>query len=76
MTGWLPANPGFESAVRAAVVTMPAARHPGIAGGRLAPGEAEVIQPVSKELTQRDGFVQAGVCAVALLTFRNIRRSS
>jgi uncharacterized protein (TIGR00369 family) len=61
MAGWQPANPGFESAVRAAVETMPAARHLGFQFGRIAPGEAEIIQPVSRELTQHDGFVQAGV---------------
>ena len=61
MTGWEAVNPDFERAVRDAVVTMPAARHLGFALGRIAPGEAEIIQPNSKELTQHDGFVQAGV---------------
>jgi uncharacterized protein (TIGR00369 family) len=61
MTGWEAANPGFEQAVRAAIGTMPAARHLGFALGRVAPGEAEVIQPVTREITQHDGFVQAGV---------------
>lgn len=60
-TGWQAANPDFEAAVRDAVLTMPAARHLGLALGRIAPGEAEVIQPVRPELTQHDGFVQAGV---------------
>ena len=61
MTGWEAANPGFEQNVRNAVLTMPAARHLGFAFGRIAPGEAELIQPVTKELTQHDGFAQAGV---------------
>jgi uncharacterized protein (TIGR00369 family) len=61
MTGWEAASPGFEQNVRNAVLTMPAARHLGFAFGRIAPGEAELIQPVTKELTQHDGFVQGGV---------------
>jgi uncharacterized protein (TIGR00369 family) len=61
MTGWEAANPGFEQNIRDAVLTMPAARHLGFAFGRIAPGEAEIIQPVTQELTQHDGFVQGGV---------------
>jgi uncharacterized protein (TIGR00369 family) len=61
MTGWEAASPGFEQVVRNAVATMPAARHLGFTLGRVAPGEAEVIAPIVKEITQHDGFVQGGV---------------
>jgi uncharacterized protein (TIGR00369 family) len=61
MTGWQAANPAFESAVRDALATMPAARHLGFTLGRVAPGEAEIIQPLHPELTQHDGFAQGGV---------------
>jgi uncharacterized protein (TIGR00369 family) len=61
MTGWEAANPRFEQAVRDALATMPAARHLGFSLARIAPGEAELVQPVTRELTQHDGFVQAGV---------------
>lgn len=61
MNGWEAANPGFEQAVRDAVLSMPAARHLGFALGLVTPGEAEIIQPVTENLTQHDGYVQAGV---------------
>ncbi len=61
MTGWQAANPAFESAVRDALATLPAARHLGFTLGRLTAGEAEVIQPLRPELTQHDGFAQGGV---------------
>ncbi len=54
-------NPDFEQAVKAVVLSMPAAQHLGFEFGRMAPGEAEIIQPYRKELTQQDGFVQGGV---------------
>lgn len=61
MTQWQAAYPGFEEAVREVVLSMPAARHLGFGFGRIAPGEAEIIQPVTECLTQHDGYVQAGV---------------
>ncbi|WP_041253906.1 PaaI family thioesterase [Frankia sp. EAN1pec] len=54
-------NPDFERAVTDAVLSMPAARHLGFQVGRLAPGEAELVQPYRAGLTQHDGFVQGGV---------------
>ncbi|MFD2416854.1 PaaI family thioesterase [Amycolatopsis pigmentata] len=54
-------NPDFEDAVTAALLTMPAALHLGFSLGRMAPGEAEIIQPHRPELTQHDGYFQGGV---------------
>ena len=61
MTAWEAVNPDFEQVVRDAVLSMPAARHLGLGFGRVTAGEAEIIQPYRKELTQHDGFFQAGV---------------
>jgi uncharacterized protein (TIGR00369 family) len=54
-------NPDFAQAVTSAVLSMPAAQHLGFSFGRIVPGEAEIIQPHRKELTQHDGFFQGGV---------------
>jgi uncharacterized protein (TIGR00369 family) len=54
-------NPDFDRAVRAAVLTMPAARHLGFDITLLEPGLAEITQPHREELTQHDGFLQGGV---------------
>ena len=40
---------------------MLAARYPGFSFGRIAPGEAEIIQPYREELTTHDGSFQGGV---------------
>lgn len=61
MTTLTAANPDFEELVKAAVLSMPAAKHLGFEFGRVAPGEAEVIQPFREELTQHNGFFQGGV---------------
>ncbi|MGQ4615904.1 hotdog fold thioesterase [Nocardia sp. R7R-8] len=61
MRAWQAANPDFETTVTGAVLSMPAARHLGFTFGRVAPGEAEIIQPHRAELTQHDGFFQGGV---------------
>lgn len=61
MTAWEAVNPDFEQVVRDAVLSMPAARHLGLGFGLVTAGEAEIIQPYRKELTQHDGFFQAGV---------------
>ncbi|MET7770506.1 PaaI family thioesterase [Nocardia sp. NPDC005366] len=58
---WEASNPDFEAAVTGAVLSMPAARHLGFEFGRIAPGEAEIIQPHRAELTQHDGYFQGGV---------------
>jgi uncharacterized protein (TIGR00369 family) len=55
------ANPDFEHAVTAAVLSMPAAKHLGFEFGRIVPGEAEIIQPYRDELTQHGGYIQGGV---------------
>ena len=54
-------NPDFAALVRAAVLSMPAAKHLGFDFGRIEPGEAEIIQPWREELTQHNGFFQGGV---------------
>jgi uncharacterized protein (TIGR00369 family) len=61
MTTLTAANPDFEELVKAAVLSMPAAKHLGFDFGRVAPGEAEIIQPYREELTQHNGFFQGGV---------------
>lgn len=55
------ANPDYAEHVTAAVLTMPAAKHLGFTFGRLAPGEAEIIQPYRAELTEHNGYFQGGV---------------
>jgi len=54
-------NPDFADAVTGVVLSMPAARHLGFRFGRVAPGEAEIIQPHREELTEHNGFFQGGV---------------
>ncbi len=54
-------NPEFETLVREAVLTMPAARHLGFDFARVVPGEVEIVQPYREELTQHEGFLQGGV---------------
>jgi uncharacterized protein (TIGR00369 family) len=61
MTTLTAANPDFEELVKAVVLSMPAAKHLGFDFGRVAPGEAEIIQPYREELTQHNGFFQGGV---------------
>lgn len=55
------ANPDYEQAVKAVVLTMPAARHLGFEFGAITPGEAELIQPYRAELTEHNGYFQGGV---------------
>lgn len=61
MSNWEPANRDFAKVVSEALLSMPAARHLGFRVSRLAPGEAELIQPHRPELTQADGYLQGGV---------------
>ena len=61
MTTLTATNPDFEALVKAAVLSMPAAKHLGFDFGRVAPGEAEIIQPYREELTQHNGFFQGGI---------------
>ena len=57
----VPANPDYAQAVEAVVLAMPAAQHLGFEFGRITPGEAEIIQPYRRELTEHNGFFQGGV---------------
>jgi uncharacterized protein (TIGR00369 family) len=61
MTKLTAATPDFEERVRATVLSMPAAKHLGFDFGRVAPGEVEIVQPYRPELTEHNGFFQAGV---------------
>jgi uncharacterized protein (TIGR00369 family) len=61
MTKLTPATPDFEDLVKATVLSMPAAKHLGFDFGRVAPGEVEIVQPYREELTEHNGFFQAGV---------------
>ncbi|WP_330181676.1 PaaI family thioesterase [Nocardia sp. NBC_01503] len=61
MQTWQAPNPDFAAAVTGAVLSMPAARHLGFEFARIAPGEAEIVQPFRTELTQHNGFFQGGV---------------
>lgn len=58
---WQATNPDFAAAVQGAVLSMPAAQHLGFTFGRIAPGEAEIVQPHRVELTQHNGYFQGGV---------------
>lgn len=58
---WNATNPDFAEAVKAAVLTMPAARHLGFDFRSVTAGQVEIVQPYRKELTQHDGYVQGGV---------------
>jgi uncharacterized protein (TIGR00369 family) len=61
MTRFRAATPDFNEVVRTTVLSMPAAKHLGFDFGRVAPGEAEIVQPYREELTEHNGFFQAGV---------------
>ena len=61
MTTFTAATPDFEEIVKAVVLSMPAAKHLGFDFGRVAPGQAEIVQPYREELTEHNGFFQAGV---------------
>src|SRR5437763_15134563 len=61
MTTFTAATPDFEEVVKAVVLSMPAAKHLGFDFGRVAPGEAEIVQPYRRALTEHTGFFQAGV---------------
>ena len=61
MTPFAAARPDFEEVVTNLVLTMPAARHFGFSLGMVRPGEAEILQPYREELTEHNGFFQAGV---------------
>jgi uncharacterized protein (TIGR00369 family) len=61
MTKLTAASPDFEELVKATVLSMPAAKHLGFDFGRVAPGEVEIVQPYREELTEHNGFFQAGV---------------
>ncbi|WP_181783822.1 PaaI family thioesterase [Pseudonocardia pini] len=54
-------DPDFAAAVRAAVLTMPAAAHLGFAFASVTPGEVELVLAVRPEHTQHDGFVAGSV---------------
>ncbi|KJE22462.1 hypothetical protein FF36_03154 [Frankia torreyi] len=58
-----PTNPDYVRFVTETVLSMPAAARLGFRVGRVAPGEAELLQPWLHELTQHDGHLQAGVLA-------------
>ncbi|SON59376.1 hypothetical protein MSIMFI_00859 [Mycobacterium simulans] len=58
---WPSPNPDYEAAVKGAVLGMPAAKLLGFNFGRMAPGEAEIIQPYRTELTELTGHIQGGV---------------
>jgi uncharacterized protein (TIGR00369 family) len=61
MTTLTAAIPEFERLVKATVLSMPAAKHLGFDFGRVEPGEVEIVQPYRQELTEHNGFFQAGV---------------
>ena len=61
MTSFVASNPDFQELVKEVVLSMPAAKHLGFEFGRIAQGEAEIIQPYRKELTQHNGYFQGGV---------------
>lgn len=54
-------NPDYDKHVQAAVLSMPAARLLGFHYNYLEPGHVEIEQPVRKDLTQHNGYVQGGI---------------
>ena len=54
-------NPDFADAVRAVVLSLPAAAHLGFGFGELTPGTAELVLSVRPEHTQHDGYVAGSV---------------
>jgi uncharacterized protein (TIGR00369 family) len=61
MTTLTAPSPDFERLVKATVLSMPAAKHLGFDFVRVEPGEVEIVQPYREELTEHNGFFQAGV---------------
>jgi uncharacterized protein (TIGR00369 family) len=61
VTRFVAATPDFEELVKGVVLSMPAAKHFGFDFGRVAVGEAEIVQPYRQELTEHNGYFQAGV---------------
>jgi uncharacterized protein (TIGR00369 family) len=61
MTTFTAAMPDFEKLVTDTVLSMPAAKHLGFDFGLVEPGRVEIVQPYRAELTEHNGFLQAGV---------------
>ena len=61
MTARTAATADYQELLKAAVLSMPAAKHLGFEFGRIEPGEVEIIQPHREELTTHDGSFQGGV---------------
>jgi acyl-coenzyme A thioesterase PaaI-like protein len=61
MESFQPADPNFESRVRAAFHKQPMMQTIGAETVRVVPGEVEIAMPFNRSLTQQDGFIHAGV---------------
>lgn len=61
MTNFQPADPDFESRVRASFAAQKFMSTLGAGITRVAPGEVTIEMPYSEDLTQQDGFIHAGV---------------
>ena len=56
----LPANPDFAETTRRFLADMPIAAHLGFTITAIGPGSFEITQPYRRELSFRDGVLQAG----------------
>lgn len=61
MTGFTPADPGFEARVRASFARQGIMRLIGAQLARVEPGLVEIELPYRADLTQQHGFFHAGV---------------
>ena len=63
MSSFAPRDPDFEPRVRASFAAQRVMGTIGATLARLAPGEVDIDLRISKEFTQQNGFVHAGIVA-------------
>ncbi len=61
-----PADPNFETRIRASFATQSVMRTIGATMVRVEPGAVEIAMPFRADLTQQDGFLHAGIVATIL----------
>jgi uncharacterized protein (TIGR00369 family) len=61
-----PADPNFETRIRASFATQLVMRTIGATMVRVEPGAIEIAMPFRADLTQQDGFLHAGIVATIL----------
>jgi uncharacterized protein (TIGR00369 family) len=68
MTRFEPRNPDYRKAAATTFEGQQAMRTLGIGIARLEPGEVDLAMPYSRDLTQQNGFVHAGIITAGLDT--------